>query len=400
VTGPRGASSTDAQGVALLLFNPTERTAPVSVAGEGYLPQTFTATVQPGQITEVGVQLTRSRAPAGGSLTARGGMPTVVSATAQQITFETELVVVGIDAQAIPNLSAADFMLRSCIADPTSAKPVCLRRAGTAGDVGYSATTPTPLALTVIGGLAERAHAAALLLDQSGSIQQSDPSGARLFSAKAFLSDLGVGDYALLAAFSGGTNSRLPTVPLTVYSPVRDRSNASAYYPTLDALRPLIGGDTPLYDAIDALRARLVADPALPAGLAKAVVVFTDGADTECTDVNDCRLRREQSIREANAAQVSIVTIGLSQGIDVAAMGELASQTGGVFLYAESADQLLPLYGTVGKLLSLSLPTYRLRFTVQANTPGAFVSGSTLLGRVQVNAAGTSFDVPFVVGVP
>jgi hypothetical protein len=37
---------------------------------------------------------------------------------------------------------------------------------------------------------------------------------------------------------------------------------------------------------------------------------------------------------------------------------------------------------------------------VQANTPGAFVSGSTLLGRVQVNAAGTSFDVPFVVGVP
>jgi hypothetical protein len=397
VTGPRGTSSTDAQGVALLLFNPTQSTAPVNVTSPGYLEQTFDATVQPGQVTEVAVQLTRTRAPAGGSLTTRSGNPAVVSANAQQITFETELVVIGIDSQAIPSLSAANFVLRSCTADPAGQQPVCLRGSG---DVGYTATAPTPQSLAVIGGQPGRPHAAALLLDQSGSIQQSDPTGARLFSAKAFLSELGAGDYALLAAFSGGQNALLPTVPMTVYSPVRDSSNATDYYPTLDSLRPLIGGDTPLYDSIDAVRAQLTADPLVPAGVAKAVVVFTDGSDTDCVDAADCRLRRAQTITSANAAQVSIFTIGLSQGIDVAAMGELTSQTGGVFLYAETAEQLLPLYGTVGKLLSLSLPTYRLRFTVQADAPGAFTSGSTLLGRVQVNAAGTSFDVPFVVGVP
>jgi hypothetical protein len=86
--------------------------------------------------------------------------------------------------------------------------------------------------------------------------------------------------------------------------------------------------------------------------------------------------------------------------VDVAALGELAVQTGGAFLYADSAQQLLPLYGSLGKLLSLSLPTYRLRWTVQAESAQTFKSGHTLLGKVQVSVAGRSFDVPFLVGIP
>jgi hypothetical protein len=68
-------------------------------------------------------------------------------------------------------------------------------------------------------------------------------------------------------------------------------------------------------------------------------------------------------------------------------------------LYADNAEQLLPLYGSVGRLLSLSLPTYRMRWTVQANA-GTFVSGNTLLGRVHVTAQSGTYDVPFVVGIP
>ena len=56
-----------------------------------------------------------------------------------------------------------------------------------------------------------------------------------------------------------------------------------------------------------------------------------------------------------------LFTIGLAQGIDVAALGELADRTGGVFFYANNAAQFLTLFGSVGKLMSLSLPTYRLR---------------------------------------
>ena len=72
-------------------------------------------------------------------------------------------------------------------------------------------------------------------------------------------------------------------------------------------------------------------------------------------------------------------------------------QTGGAFLYAESAEQLLPLYGSLGKLLSLSLPTYRLQWTVQAD---AFTSGHTLLGKVRVNTGTGSIDVPFLIRIP
>ena len=138
----------------------------------------------------------------------------------------------------------------------------------------------------------------------------------------------------------------------------------------------------------------------MPAGLAKAIVIFTDGADTSCASVESCRTSRLQAIQGANQDQVRLFTIGLSSGVDIVALGELANHTGGALLYADTAEQLLPLYGSVGRLLSLSLPTYRLRWTVRASAPGVFLSGHTLLGRVQVTAGAKTFDVPFIVGIP
>jgi len=66
---------------------------------------------------------------------------------------------------------------------------------------------------------------------------------------------------------------------------------------------------------------------------------------------------------------------------------------------ADSAEQLIPLYGSLGKLLSLSLPTYRLTWTVQAGSP-AFQSGNALLGSVTVTAGTSTFDMPFIIGIP
>jgi hypothetical protein len=128
-------------------------------------------------------------------------------------------------------------------------------------------------------------------------------------------------------------------------------------------------------------------------------VLRADVTDTGCADVTACQVRRQLSIDAANANNVRLFTVGLSTGVDVAALGELASQTQGAFLYADTAEQLLPLYGSVGKLLSLGLPTYRLQWTVQAGS-AAFQSGSTLLGRVQVTSGASKFDIPFVVGIP
>jgi hypothetical protein len=400
VLGPRGTSSTDAQGVAMVLTDSPTGTAGVTVSCEAFVDRTIPATSTAGQVNKVPVTIDRATSAAGGSLTSRSGILPTVDATAQQITFETELVVVDGDSRPIENLTPADFVLRSCTPDPANNLTGCVRGASADSDVAYSPATSTPAALELIPGGPARPYAAALLLDQSGSILESDPTGARLFSAKAFLSRLGADDHALLAAFAGAPGASIPTPPLTVYAPFRDQGSGPSYFPTLDSLVPLVGGNTPLYESLDTLRQQVVGDASLPAGLAKSVVIFTDGGDTTCNSVEACRTRREQSIRSASENQVRLFTIGYSSGVDVLALGELANQTGGAFLYADTAEQLLPLYGSVGRLLSLSLPTYRLRWTVQAGSPGVFRPGYTLLGRVQVKAGTSTFDVPFVVGIP
>jgi hypothetical protein len=399
VSGPLGSTGTDAQGVTLVALNPPGSTATLTVARESFVDQAVAATSAAGRVNEFAVTLVRQTAPAGASLASRSGSPPSIAAGGQQLSFEIELVVVDGAGRPIDNLAAADFALRECVPDAGNGRVDCVRGNASDADQRYAATTATPASLSVVAGGATRPYAAALLLDQSGSIMTSDPTGARLYSAKAFLAGMGSDDRALLAAFAASPGALLPSVPLSTYAPFRDAAGAGSYFATLDALQPLVGGGTPLYASLDALRQQVVAEPAV-AGLAKSVVVFTDGSDNTCGDAAACSARRALSVQAANADGVRLFTIGLSAGVDALALGELASQTGGAFLYADSAQQLLPLYGSLGRLLSLSLPTYRLRWTVLAGAPNAFRSGGTLLGKVQVTQGSRSFDIPFLVGIP
>ena len=400
VSGPLGKTTTSEQGLALVLTDAPGATTTVIISRDSFADLSATLTSRPGPVNEVSVRLDRANSPAGGSLTSRSGVEPTVDGAGQQMTFEIELVIVGADSQPIESLSRADFVLRPCTPDPANAFFDCVRGAAASDDVAFAPTAVTPESLTLVPGAATRPFATALLIDQSGSIQQTDPTGARLFSTKAFLGGLGAQDQALLAAFAGGPGARIPSAPLTVYGPFRAQSQATSYYATLDSLAPQVGGNTPLYDSLDALRRQWLGGAVLPDALGKAMIVFTDGADTSCFGAEACRLRREQTILGAQQDQVRIFPIGLSDGADIAALGELASRTGGVLLYADNAMQLVPLYGSVGKLMSLSLATYRLRWTVRTQAPGGFRSGQALLGRVQVMAGGGAFDVPFVVGVP
>ncbi|MES2958102.1 MAG: vWA domain-containing protein [Pseudomonadota bacterium] len=400
VKGPLTSSITDHLGVAALTVDGSKGNADLAISRATFVDKSVTATINAGQANEIAVTLDRVTLAAGSSLASRSGFLPTVNGT--EMTFEIEVVVVGGNSQPIEGLTLANFTLRSCTPDAANNRADCVRGPGADSDVAYAPATSTPETLALIPGQAAMPYAAALLLDQSGSIQTSDPTGARLFSAKAFLQGMGTDDRALLAAFAGGPGAKIRTAPLAVYGPFRDKAAAttapSSYFPDLDGLSSLVGGDTPLYDSVDTLRQQVVSDA--PAGLGKALVVFTDGADTYCGDAETCRTRRKQSIDDAKAAGVRLFTIGLSSGVDIVALGELANQTGGAFLYADSPEQLLPLYGSVGKLLSLSLPTYRLRWTVQAGTSGVFQPGSTLVARVQVTTNAGTFDVPFTVGIP
>lgn len=400
-------ATTNDQGVALLVFRGIAGDASGTVSRETFISKAIAASLTTNQLTEIAVMLDRATSPAGGSLTARttlGAMTPTVDANAQTMTFEVELVVVDGNSQPIENLTAANFVLSACTPDPINDRVDCVRGAAASFDAAYVPVTGTPAAVAPVPGATAEAYAAALMLDQSGSIYDSDPTGARLYSAKAFLDGLGTGDRVLLSAFADGA-AAIPAQPLTVYSPFRDAatvSDAPSYYATLDSLATLVGGGTPLYAALDSLGGQVIADSSLPAGIAKSVVIFTDGDDTTCGDPDACRLRRQQSIDLANANGIRVFTIGLTSGVNFESLGELANGTGGAFLFADSPQQLIPLYGSIGRLLSLSLPTYRLKWTVQASSTGVFQTGNALLGQVQVtvDAGSSTFDVPFIVGIP
>ena len=402
--GPSGSSISDAQGVALMLMPAPDSTADVSLSRATFVDTTLKVTSTTGGVNQVTATLVRATAPAGGSLRSRSGYAPTLDATGRQLSFEIELVVVQGNSQPVATLSMADFVLHACTpaaATVRNGRADCLRGAGSADvDAGYSPGTPAPTSLLLVPGVTARPYAAALLLDQSGSIAATDPTGARLYSSKAFLDGLGVDDHALLAAFAGGPAATLPTIPLTVYGGFQGKYGARSQFAALDALGSMVGGNTPLYSSIDALRQQVADDTTLPAGMARALLVFTDGADTTCSNADTCRSLRERTIQGARQAQMRLFMIGLAKGIDVATLGELADRTGGAFLYADNAAQFLALYGSVGKLMSLSLPTYRLRWTVQAAAGASFRPGDTLLGKVQVSAAGSRFDVPFIVVVP
>ena len=210
------------------------------------------------------------------------------------------------------------------------------------------------------------------MLDQSQSINGSDPTGARLFSAKAFLDGLGPEDHVLLSAFANDstTDALIPTKPLTIYPPFRDATtvdDAPSYDDTLDSLADLVGGGTPLYESLDQLRRGEWSTTRHYRQASRRLSSSSRMAKTPIAAARTHAVRRRdaESIAAGRTADnVRVFTIGLSAGIDFEALADLANKTGGAFLFANSAEQLIPLYGTVGELLSLSLPTYRLSFSV------------------------------------
>jgi hypothetical protein len=386
---------TDSDGVVFVAATPGA--VELSVTVPTFLPTVAQATLNIDGVTAVAVTLQRATAAAGGSLATRSGEAPVLSADGRTLRFEVELVVVGADAQPVEGLSAADFALLPCLPDLGTPAADCLRNA--AADRAYLASG-APTAMQVVAAQPVVAHSVGLLIDQSGSIASTDGMNARLYAAKALLGNLTTGDQGLVGAFADGAGARLPQQPLTVLGQVANAAAAAQVYPSLDALASQSGGQTPLYTSIDAMRALLVADTMPRPGLPLAMAVFTDGADTYCGSPAGCAQRRQQVIDAARADTVRLFTIGLSGGIDVEALSQLATATGGAMLYADKVEQLIPLYGSLGRLMSMGLATYRLQFTIDAGETGVLASGQTVLARARVLVRGQVVDIPLAVGIP
>ena len=187
-------------------------------------------------------------------------------------------------------------------------------------------------------------YSAMMLFDQSGSIDETDPDDARVTAGIEFTKIMTSKDEGAVAAFARNNDNYLED--LTILSSftknkIRLRNQVNA----------LVGkeyGGTPLYQSILEL-IPLVADEA--SNQSKAMIVFTDGDDTEGGSIS-------QIISDAVEENIEIYTIGLSLGVNERALTTIAHNTGGAIMFAEDALQLITLYSSLGELLRGSYDYY------------------------------------------
>jgi hypothetical protein len=414
VDGKNITGKTAADGKVTLASIPTGTVA-VSVVASGFKnPAVQNLAVAENLETPLLSRLERSTQAAGGFVVSRVvGTPTNNGKTIQ---FSVQLLVVDESSAAIESLGPADFILQDCVVVTTAPNnaPECIRSSSVSNDVGYTVTSvPTaPATFALIPGNPAKPYAAALVLDQSDSIRDSDPTDARIFASKTFLKKVGANDRVVLSAFAADAGefalAKIPVPPLTIY-PLPNSgteplftADGTSYFDELDELAKQEGGETPLYASLDSMvdYTALNAPPGIP-GQLKAAVLFSDGDDTDCTkpSATPCLAARDAVIIKALDKGVDLFTIGLSDQVNFEAMAELADRGNGMFLFAEFAEQLIPIYGALGNLLSRSLATYEVTWTIEADAAGAFLPGRTILGTVQVRTASNPVNLPVIVRI-
>src|SRR5690606_12642969 len=115
-------------------------------------------------------------------------------------------------------------------------------------------------------------------------------------------------------------------------------------YDTLDELSNSEEGGTPLYYST----LQMIDEVSSTAHNVKnkALIVFTDGADTEGGALP------HQIVNKAVGSDVQVFTVGLGAflpNLDI--LAEIAHQTGGYFMWAQDARQLISYFGTLDNLL-------------------------------------------------
>jgi hypothetical protein len=91
---------------------------------------------------------------------------------------------------------------------------------------------------------------------------------------------------------------------------------------------------------------------------------------------------------------VDIFTIGLGPNIDADVLSGLAKGGSGFFLFAENAQQLFPIYRSLGDLLSRALATYTMEWTISATDANAYQAGQTILGTLVIDTGKNTINLP------
>ena len=228
-------------------------------------------------------------------------------------------------------------------------------------------------------------YSATLLLDQSKSTRETDPQNHRIQASRIFGQALGEQDYVSLASFS----AHYPAPYVRFHTDYTQ--DTATLNDGLDKLLRFSDGGTPLFQAVDYTITHTTKQAS---GDNRAIVLFTDGQDTEGG------VSLDQIIDRANKNNIQIYTVGLSQDVEVGVLSKMAQETGGAFIWAENARQLISGFGTLGNLLSGEAPYYQTQWEV---TTTSSLKGTGAIVVVDVVVAlpnDDPFIVPFEVTIP
>jgi len=399
-------ASTGSAGTATVTQVPTGSVSVTASAVGLADPPAQTVTVTQGGTANVEFTMQRVTEATGGISMA---VPVALNADESTFTFRVRVIVIDENFNPVSGLTASAFTLPDCFEEtevaPVPLHPNCVRHNVPAGDADYTVANATPASFRLVDPAGPVPYAAGLLFDSSDSISESDPTDARIFATKEFLNDLTVGgsDSVMLAAFANGDDSLLPEPPLT-YFPCQPCTpqffdDGNSLFASLDELATLEGGSTPLYNSLQEMVATVAATAP---DVRQAAVLFSDGKDTECDPDGPegsfliCTQQREQVV--AASGDVNIYTIGLSENVDSLAMAELALSDGGAFMFAERPTQLISIFGVLDRLLSDSLPSYEMEWTVNAAAQ-TFDPSRAVIGKLTVDTGSATFTLPFTVQI-
>lgn len=229
-------------------------------------------------------------------------------------------------------------------------------------------------------------YSAFLLLDQSGSTDATDPDNLRIQASQIFMDAMGNNDKVALGSFTTGYN--YSSYNGYTYLHGGFTNNGQSFYSSLDSLATIISkGNTPLFCSTQwAINYTATKAP----NKNKVVVVFTDGVDNYGSS---------QATTTALSIQknVPIFTVGLSNDVNFSVLNNMALSSGGTFMWAKDAKQLISYFGTLGNLLHGNANYYTLTF--QATTSSSFQNIDRVLFLQVKLSNGKTFLMPYVVSL-
>lgn len=232
---------------------------------------------------------------------------------------------------------------------------------------------------------------AAILLDDSGSMSSTDPQRLRADAARVFWEAVLAADAAnevALLDFGAGT-----TGTFTVSRLLNDWTTAES---ELEAALAQVGafGSTPLYESLEEV-AEWVGTTS-PSSTHRVILLLSDGQPNSTTN-------RTVALGAAQSRDITVHTVGLGPASDldlsrsdaaVAAIREIAEQTGGVYSSATSAAALESIFEVLAQVTSQG----QLVAAFQLNPIPA--SGTRVSGTVTVSSGGETRTATWSFLVP